>query len=119
MSGTAGTGKSFVISALVTRIRELLGLKAVLVVAPTGVASHNIKGSTLIIDEMSMIGASLFGAVDRRCRQIWPKFNGEVFGGRSVLLVGDFGQIPPVGDRALFCCSATGHNISKFAFTIP
>ena len=94
VSGTAGTGKSYVIHCL----RPLLQHQ-VMVAAPTGVAAFNIDGRTLhsllslptrgefkdlqgerltklqqafsevkylIIDEMSMVGRKTFGQVDRR-----------------------------------------------------
>ena len=100
VSGTAGTGKSYLIQCL----KRLLG-NGLRVAAPTGVAAFNVDGYTLhsllglpikgdfkelernrlrniqeslaaveyiIIDEMSMIGRKLFGQVDRRLRQVFP-----------------------------------------------
>ena len=120
VSGTAGTGKSFLISCL----RGLLG-ERVRVAAPTGVAAFNVHGCTLhsllslptrgefkdlegdrlqslqqsfaevkyiIIDEMSMVGRKMFGQVDKRLRQAFPHHADEVLGGCSCLLFGDFGQ---------------------------
>ena len=46
VQGKAGTGKSFLINKMVTIIRERLGVEAVQVLAPTGVAATNINGST-------------------------------------------------------------------------
>ena len=130
MTGTAGTGKSYLIQC----IRLLLG-GCLKVAAPTGVASFIIEGSTLhsllhlptrgefkqlegtrlqqfqhamattryiIIDEMSMVGRKVFGQIDRRLRQAFPHHAQEVFGGCSVLLFGDFGQLPPVMDLPLY-----------------
>ena len=54
----------------------------------------------LIIDEVSMVGQNMFVYVDERLKQI--KQNQSPFGGVSVLAVGDFYQIPPVGDRVLY-----------------
>lgn len=48
--GTAGTGKSYLIKAIVRMLREMgaTGSKTpVLVVAPTGVAAFNINGVTI------------------------------------------------------------------------
>ena len=133
--GTAGTGKSYLISA----IAHLLRQKCVLT-GTTGMASFNICGKTLhsalklpvhsitqrelqgtslqqlqlkmkdkhylIIDEMSMIGL----------RQASGKLDVPL-GGFSVILFGDFGQLPPVGDRPLYAepthqqLSMHGHHI--------
>ena len=101
VSGTAGTGKSYLIHCL-----RLLLKDKVCVVAPTGVAAFNVDGNTLhsllhlptkgefkdlegehliklqqslanmrylIIDEMSMVGRKLFGQVDQRLRQAFPQ----------------------------------------------
>ncbi len=98
VSGTAGTGKSYLIQCL----KLLLG-DSLRVTAPTGVAAFNVNGYTLhsllslpikgdfkdlegkrlhtiqqslegvdyfIIDEMSMVGRKMFGQVDRRLRQV-------------------------------------------------
>lgn len=51
---------------------------------------------------MSMVGRKLFGQIDRRLRQAFPHRAQEVFGGCSVLLFGDFGQLPPVMDLPLY-----------------
>ena len=97
ISGTAGTGKSYLIRCL-----KLLLAGELCVTAPTGVAAFNVDGYTLhsllikgdfkqlegnrlqtiqqfmtsirylIIDEMSMVGRKMFGQVDRRLRQAFP-----------------------------------------------
>ena len=98
VSGTAGTGKPYLIHCL----RLLLGDR-LRVAAPTGVAAFNVdtlhslftlptkvdfkdlEGDRLrqmqqslsamrylIIDEMSMVGRKILGQVDRRFRQIFP-----------------------------------------------
>ncbi len=130
VSGTAGTGKSYLIHCL-----RLLLQDKVRVVAPTGVAAFNVDGNTLhsllslptkgdfkdlegehlnriqqslagmeylIIDEMSMVGRKMFGQVDRRLRQVFPHRSDQVLGGCSCLLFGDFGQLPPVMDLPLY-----------------
>lgn len=160
IDGTAGTGKSFTITAISTAIKatahqsrrqpapadvdngdeafELAlddGRIGLLRFAPSGIAAFNIKGETLhsgvslpvtksreyveltpakrlklqerfkdvryiILDEKSMIGQRTFGYFDRRLREIMRK--DDFFGGLSILLFGDFGQLPPVGDKALY-----------------
>ena len=130
VSGTAGTGKSYLIHCL-----RLLLQDRVRVAAPTGVAAFNIDGHTLhsllslptkseykdlegdrlhqmqqslasmdylIIDEMSMVGRKIFGQVDKRLRQVFPHQADQLFGGCSCLLFGDFGQLPPVMDLPLY-----------------
>lgn len=130
VSGTAGTGKSYLINCL----RLLLGDK-VCVAAPTGVAGFNIDGPTLhtcldlptkgdfkdlegerlhriqqklaslryvIIDEMSMVGRKIFGQINCRLKQVFPHAADQLFGGCSCLLFGDFGQLPPVMDLPLY-----------------
>ena len=130
VSGTAGTGKSYLIQCLKLLLKEHL-----MVTAPTGVAAFNVDGYTLhsllslpirgdfkplegkrlqtiqqalagveyiIINEMSMVGRKLFGQVDRRLRQVFPHRSEEFFGGCSCLLIGDWGQLPPVMDLPLY-----------------
>ena len=141
VSGTAGTGKSYVLGA----IRQHLGPAVAVVAAPTGAAARNIGGSTLhsllaipakkgggdgvsplkdarllalqetfadvrylVIDEKSMVGARVLAAVDARLRQAYPARSDQPFGGVSVILVGDFGQLPPVGDAPVFSTTSAG-----------
>lgn len=130
VTGTAGTGKSYLIHCITLLLGDTLKVSA-----PTGVASFIIEGSTLhsllhlptkgefkqlegtrlqqfqqafsttsyiIIDEMSMVGRKVFGQIDRRLHQAFPHRAQEVFGGCSMLLFGDFGQLPPVMDLPLY-----------------
>ena len=45
----------------------------------------------LIIDEKSMIGQRMLGLMDIRLRQAFPNQSNEPFGGRSIIIFGDFG----------------------------
>ena len=115
ISGTAGTGKSFLISA----IAEVLGQECVLT-GTTGMAGFNIHGCTLhsalqlpvrdhknrelqgqslqrlqlslegkhyiLIDEMSMLGQKNMAWVDKRLRQATGKL-AEPFGGLSLIFI--------------------------------
>ena len=54
----------------------------------------------VFIDEVSMVGEKMIMYIDERLKQI--KQCQEPFGNVSVIAVGDFYQIPPVGDRALY-----------------
>ena len=67
--------------------------------SPVALASlqERLRGlQLLVVDEMSMIGRKMLGAMDERLRQVFPARRGEWFGGVSVALMGDFGQLPPV-----------------------
>ena len=54
----------------------------------------------LIIDEISMVGFTMFQQVDARLQQIMR--SKQPFGGISVLVLGDFNQLRPVGDKYIF-----------------
>ncbi|CAF0843236.1 unnamed protein product [Adineta ricciae] len=54
----------------------------------------------LIIDEISMVGFTMFQHVDARLQQIMR--NKKPFGGISVIVLGDFNQLRPVGDKYIF-----------------
>ena len=56
----------------------------------------------IILDEKSMVGRKLLSRMDARLRDAFPKKQNEMFGGCSILLFGDFGQLHPVGDAPLF-----------------
>ena len=128
--GTAGTGKSYLINCLKLLLQDKLRVCAPTGVAsyniegstlhslfnlPTksdfrqleGQKLHELQQSLenmnyLIIDEMSMVGRKTFGQIDQRLRQIFPHNSHQVLGGRSCLLFGDFGQLPPVMDLPLY-----------------
>ncbi|XP_057838552.2 uncharacterized protein LOC131048569 [Cryptomeria japonica] len=53
----------------------------------------------ILIDEMSFIGQNLLQNIDSRLRQPFPEKSNMSFGGRSIILVGDLGQLPPVSDK--------------------
>ena len=129
--GVGGTGKSFLINA----IRNLIGnactnMKGSL--QYIGVTIHSLlklpigsKGRTdltgqslirlqtsladikyIITDEYSMLGLCSLGWIDKRCRKATGKKD-ENFGGLSLILIGDQGQLPPVGDRPLYHSTPT------------
>jgi len=58
--------------------------------------------SFLLVDEKSMLGLRQLYWIDRRLRQIFPRRANEPFGGINVVLIGDFFQLPPVGERSLY-----------------
>lgn len=59
-----------------------------------------ITTRVLFIDEISMLGVSIFDKVDYIFRKV-RKFN-EPFGGMQLVLCGDFLQLPPVNDNFIF-----------------
>ena len=56
----------------------------------------------LIIDEVSMVGADMLFEVHKRLQQIKGVPSDVMFGGVSVLAVGDLYQLPPVAQPVLF-----------------
>ncbi|CAK0879229.1 unnamed protein product [Prorocentrum cordatum] len=155
--GTAGTGKSEVVKAIVASLESCLGTGSVIRCAHTGVAAFNMGAGAetinsvfnlgsamadtasidalvdklalarlLIIDEISMVGSEKFFQVSDRLdlvtrvlrerrRRAAGASNGDGapqahgFGALGVLLVGDFGQVPPIGDASLLL-SAKGQS---------
>ena len=143
-SGTAGTGKSHLIHALRSHLGDRCKVVAPTGVAAfnvSGTTAHHafhlpvqkassfvpLSGASLrnlqdehagttyyIIDEMSMIGCRTLGMIDQRLRQAFSNSADQVFGGRSVILVGDFGQLPPVGDVPLWSEPKTSISLDTF-----
>ncbi|CAK5270705.1 unnamed protein product [Mycena citricolor] len=127
IDGTAGCGKTYLIHAICQELRRLAAEHdqpdPIRVLAPSGVAAFNIRGRTIhsalglpeqwrgahfvIIDEKSMLGLRTLSQIDSRLRQILPHRSNNVFGGLNLALVGDFAQLPPVGDRPLYAPPST------------
>ena len=57
----------------------------------------------VVIDEKSMVGCFMLWCIDQRLRQARPHHSDQMFGGLTVILVGDLSQLPPVTDKPLFC----------------
>jgi ATP-dependent DNA helicase PIF1 len=72
----------------------------------------------LIIDEKSMIGVAMLGCVDQRLRQAFPEYNLEPFGGISIILFGDFFQLPPVLQKPLYYADTTGKKPLKLPIEV-
>lgn len=122
LTGNAGTGKSTFLDYFRNNSK-----KNIAVVAPTGVAALNVRGQTihslfrfktgflerpnirpyrrdlfreldlLIIDEVSMVRADVFDAIEYFLRI--TRKNSEPFGGLQICLIGDLFQLPPVVTR--------------------
>jgi ATP-dependent exoDNAse (exonuclease V) alpha subunit len=58
------------------------------------------KTNHLVIDEFSMLGQEMIGKIDRRAKQ--AKNNNLIFGGMSIILIGDPAQLLPVGQSTLY-----------------
>ena len=66
----------------------------------------------LVIDEFSMLGSRTFLRIDTRLRQITGKT--QIFGGVSVILVGDLNQLSPVIDKPIYM-PISSKNLEMFA----
>ncbi len=122
ITGSAGTGKSFLLRETQRRLEEL---GPVALAAPTGIAALNIGGMTLhslfglstdgvllgdrfrrkgseyfqslvalLIDEVSMVRVDVMDNVDRALR--YHRQSDDPFGGVKLVLFGDPFQLPPV-----------------------
>ena len=62
----------------------------------------DLNGITyLIIDEFSVIAQKMFAWINRRCKQATGHFT-LPFGGLSIILVGDIGQLPSIADQVIY-----------------
>lgn len=130
MIGVAGTGKSYLINTLrgllhnkcivnATTGKASFNIKGItvrsLLILPVATRGNkNLTGQTLcrlqeslsginyiLIDEYSMFGQTALGWIDKRCKQATGCYD-KVLGGKSFILIGDPGQLPPVGDKPLY-----------------
>ncbi len=134
--GTAGTGKSYLICAIAHALGSMCVLTGTTGMAAFHICGNtlhsalqlpirsssyrDLQGSSLhrlqltmknksyvIIDEMSMMGLRMMAWVDKRLRQATGQLDVPL-GGVSVILLGDFAQLPPVGDKPLYCNATPG-----------
>jgi ATP-dependent DNA helicase PIF1 len=66
-----------------------------------------------IIDEKSMVGRRMLALIDKRLRQAFPENRNEPFGGRSIILFRNFGQLPPVLDLPMYTTNTSQATISN------
>ncbi|KAG2215280.1 hypothetical protein INT45_012702 [Circinella minor] len=66
----------------------------------------------VIIDEISMVGQKIFRLVDQRLQQVFG--SPRPFGGLSVIVVGDFNQLPPVRAQPVFSTETDNPYITLF-----
>ena len=67
----------------------------------------------ILIDEMSFLGPKLFIQIDSRLREAFPDKKTSPFGGRSIILVGDLGQLLPIKDNPLYASNTAGKVLWK------
>ena len=136
VTGQAGTGKSVLISQIAAYESNSVILLAPTGVAATNINGSTIhsalglplntkqismKGEklrnlqarwknikTVVVDEMSMISSLMLNLIDQFMRQVFPDKNDVIFGDRSVLLFGDFLQLPPVANKPMFTIDGPG-----------
>ena len=87
------------------------GLKSHKYKKPSDETLHMLRNKyqylkVLIIDEISMIGRETFGHLDLVLKAIMQ--NSSPFGGVSLLVVGDFLQLPPVNQKGVFMKPSKG-----------
>ena len=128
--GPAGTGKSYLLQALIKQMRSRL---VVCKLAPSGVAAHLIGGTTIhnffsldleynsslengtfqttrlrktdviVVDEFSMLDFFLFRTMEGLCRKFAKHSSSRnPWGGRHVILLGDPAQLPAVSGIDIF-----------------
>ena len=56
----------------------------------------------LFINEKSLVGQKIVTIVSKRLQKARPQYKENPFGNISVVFLGDFKQLPPVGDSRLF-----------------
>ena len=129
--GPAGTGKSYLLQALIQQIKSQC--LVVCKLAPSGVAAHLIGGTTshnffcldldynsslengtyqttrlrktdvIVIDEFSMLDFYLFRTIEGLCHKFAKHGSSRhPWGGRHVILLGDPAQLPAVSGKDIF-----------------
>ncbi|KAJ3479965.1 hypothetical protein NLI96_g8691 [Meripilus lineatus] len=125
LGGIGGTGKSQVIKCIIAYLAARDQSHRFIVMAPTGSAAALIDGSTyhsilgfgnmktvksdlsptkvkedlagvdlIFLDEISMVSCEDFADISDKLSKAFP-LSGQPFGGKSMIVAGDFGQLPP------------------------
>ena len=132
VGGVGGTGKTHVVNSILRLFSLLGKGDKILVAAPTGAAAILIGGHTihsltllpdapgknlqelcdiwekvdyLVLDKVSMIGASFLSMLNARLQRAKgtnEAFHDLPFGGINIVFTGDFGQLRPVRESALY-----------------
>lgn len=56
----------------------------------------------IIVDEFSMLSPAMLHLLDGRLRLAFPEESSKLFGGKHVIMSGDFYQLPPVASASLY-----------------
>jgi len=67
----------------------------------------------IILDEKSMVGCRTAGKIVSRLKDIFPEAADNQLAGMSLILFGDFCQLPPVGEAPLFTTANLKHDLSR------
>ena len=142
IGGPGGTGKSRVIQAIQQFFARTGQARRFRVCSFMGVAARNVSGSTLhaalnlnermgsrysarskrdliakwegvnflLVDEVSVIGRKMLVSIHEAL--CIAKGNDLPFGGVNIVFAGDFAQLPPVGQRSLYC-RTNSHNVAN------
>ena len=58
----------------------------------------------ILIHEIRFIERNFLKKIDARLRQVFRENSNVPFGGRSIILISDLGQLPLVMDKTLYAC---------------
>jgi len=133
LTGCAGTGKSYMTNLIISRVRGRtgvaitattgiaadningvtfqsylgVGINKTATTMLSNIRNHGAwkKLSTLIIDEVSMLGGNYFDELEYVARV--EKNSSEFFGGIHLILIGDFFQLPPVEKKEVYLFEST------------
>ena len=127
IGGMGGTGKSQIIKALISFFEKRKESHRMIIVAPTGSAASLLAGSTyhsvlgindnfstarsvsqvrarldgvdyVFLDEVSMLSCHDMYKISAQMAKASNQYN-TPFGGKNVILAGDFAQLPPVAGK--------------------
>lgn len=62
---------------------------------------------------MRFIGPKLFIKIDSQLREAFPENKSITFGVRSIILVGELGQLPPIRDKTQYAGNTIGSVLWK------
>ena len=65
-----------------------------------------------------MVRRHMLGLIDIRLCQVFFEQQNQVFGGWSIIIIGDFGQLPPVLDELMYSQITQRDQLSNDGITI-
>jgi len=71
-----------------------------------------------VIDEKSIVSHCILALIDLRLRQAFSEYRNHAFGGHSIILVGNFGQLPSVLDELMYSQVIRRNSLSNDAITV-